>query len=96
MDDATYTHLVKKRITVHTPPTYNIEEYKTKIIELTNSLFEHKMTGSIQAAFDMYIHECISHLTQKDSPPVELPPALPADMLMVKPKKVLHYMYKKK
>ncbi len=95
MDDATYTHLIKKRMVTHTPPQYDMKEYKLKIIQLTESLFETKMTGSLQNAFDIYIQECIHHLTQKEIP-VNNQPQLPADTMMIKPKKVLHYMYKKK
>jgi len=79
-----------------TPPPYDTKEYKTKILELTQSMFDTKMTGSLQTAFDAYAHECIHHLTQKELPPVPSPPTLPADSMMLKPKKVLHYMYKYK
>ena len=97
MDDATYTHLVKKRVTV-TPPSYDMKEYQSKIIELTQSLFETKMTGSLQIAFDTYVHECIHHFKQKELPPPLPPPlsTLPADSMMIKPKKVLHYLVKSK
>jgi hypothetical protein len=94
MDDATYTHLIKKRMVEHTPPKYDIHEYKTKIMELTQSLFDTKMTGSLQTAFDAYIHECIHHLTPKEIP-VNVQPQLPADTVMLKPKKVHYYMVKK-
>ena len=95
MDDATYLHLIKKRMVTVTPPHYDMKEYKTKILELTQLLFDTKMTGSLQTAFDAYVHECIHHLNQKEAPPVIVPPSLPADAMMLKPKKVLHYMYKK-
>ena len=98
MDDATYVHLVKKRMVTHTPPSYDMKEYQTKIIELTQSLFETKMTGSLQTAFDAYVHECIHHFKQKELPPPLPPPlsTLPADSMMIKPKKVLHYLVKPK
>jgi len=97
MDDATYTHLVKKRVTI-TPPSYDMKEYQTQIIELTQSLFETKMTGSLQTTFDAYVHECIHHLKQKELPPPLTPSlsTLPADSMMIKPKKVLHYLVKSK
>lgn len=95
MDDATYLHLVKRRIVTPTPPPYDVKEYKTKIMELTQSLFETKMTGSLQTAFDAYVHECIHYLREKDAPPAAAPVFLPVDAMMLKPKKVLHYLVKK-
>ena len=92
MDDATYRHLIQKRIR-YEKPKMDILPYQAQVLELTNQLFEHKMNGSLQAAFDAYVAECIHHLSQKKEEIVPQEP-LQMDTIMYKPKKVNVFLRK--
>ena len=94
MDDATYTHLIKKRIH-YEKPKREIEPFKSQIVDLTNQLLENKMSGSLQVAFDAYVAECIHHLSQKKEEEIVLQSPLPVDTIMYKPKKVNVFLRKK-
>jgi len=100
MDDATYTHLIKKRIH-YQKPKQEIEPFKSQIVDLTTTLLENKMCGSLQVAFDNYIAECIHHLNEKKKEKEEKEKEilsqspLPVDTLMYKPKKVNVFLKKK-
>jgi hypothetical protein len=93
MDDATYKHLIQKRIH-YEKPKMEIGPYKTQILDLTKQLFDHKMGEGLQTAFDNYVAECIHHLNQKKEE-IVLQPPLPVDTIMYKPKKVNVFLKKK-
>jgi hypothetical protein len=97
MDDATYTHLIKKRIH-YEKPKREVEPFKSQIVDLTSKLLENKMSGSLQVTFDAYVAECIHHLsqtTEKEKEEIILQSPLPVDTLMYKPKKVNVFLKKK-
>ena len=96
MDDATYKYLIQKRIQ-YEKPKIDTAPYQSQILELTAKLFEHKMSGNLQVAFDNYVAECVYHLTEKKEDVEQIPQVpLPADTLMYKPKKVNVFMLKSK
>lgn len=95
MDDATYKHLIQKRIRYEKPKIDTLP-FKSQIVELTEHLFDHKGNESLQTAFDAYVAECVHHLTQKkEEDPVPQSP-LPVDTIMYKPKKVNVFLLKPK
>jgi hypothetical protein len=91
MDDATYNHLVKHRITRETPKPKFDSKYKDRILDLTGQLMENKITGSLKDAFDAYASECIFYL--------ETPIIIPTEQRLaydtiLQPKKI-HFTVKK-
>lgn len=86
MDEATLKHLIKSRIIYEKPVIPFHMEYKDRILELTSKLMSDRMTGDIQEAFDVYVSECIVHLTRKEVVVPEIP-YLECDKLM-HPKKI--------
>jgi len=92
MDDATYKHLIQKRIH-YEKPKLDMGPFKPQILELTQRLLDHKMNGSLQTAFDNYVAECIHHLSEKREE-IVLQPPLPMDTIIYKPKKVNVFMKK--
>jgi hypothetical protein len=92
MDDATYKYLIQKRIH-YEKPKMDVAPFKSQVLELTSKLFDHKMSNSLQSAFDNYVAECVYHLTEKKEEIVPQTP-LPADSLMYKPKKVNVFLRK--
>lgn len=92
MDDATYKYLIQKRIH-YEKPKIDSTPFKSQVIDLTTKLFDHKMDGSLQTAFDNYVAECIHHLTQKKEEVIPQSP-LPVDTIMYKPKKVNVFLRK--
>jgi hypothetical protein len=95
MDDATYKYLIQKRIQ-YEKPKMDVAPFKSQILDLTSQLFDHKMSGELQTAFDTYVAECVHHLTEKKEEVVLPQLPLPADTLMYKPKKVNVFMLKSK
>lgn len=94
MDDATYRFLIQKRIH-YEKPKVDTAPFKSQVIDLTTQLFDHKMEGSLQVAFDNYVAECVHHLTKKEEEVVTQSP-LPLDTIMYKPKKVNVFLRKTK
>lgn len=92
MDDATYKYLIQKRIH-YEKPKIDSTPFKSQVLDLTTKLFDHKMDGSLQMAFDNYVAECVHHLTQKKEE-VTLQSPLPVDTIMYKPKKVNVFLRK--
>ena len=63
MDDATRMYLLPKRVQPLGVP-YTVD--KAKVLGLTKELLDKPNTGSIQAAFDAYIAECMTYLMHKE------------------------------
>ena len=91
MDDATYTHLVKHRISCETSkPKFDVK-YKDKIIEVTKQIMDNKLNGPLKEAFEAYASECIAHFETPVITPAEQ--KLTCDTIL-QPKKI-HYTFKK-
>lgn len=96
MDDATFKHLINRRIH-HMPEKHIFDmKYKDKIIEITTQMMDQKLTGSIQDAFETYASECIAHFKRMETPPPIVPlPSLECDKIMFPPKKINTFVTKK-
>lgn len=71
MDDATYTHLVKHRISYESQkPKFDVK-YKERILELTTQIMENKISGPLKDAFDAYASDCIAHFETPTFTPTE-------------------------
>lgn len=56
--------LLRRKTTM--PPTIGGPVDKSKILELTALLFDHKHDGDLQAAFDTYVGECMIHFRKME------------------------------
>ena len=63
MDDATRMYLLPKRVQPLGVP-YTVDS--DRILGLTKELLQTPMTGSLQAAFDLYVAESMNYLMYKD------------------------------
>lgn len=62
----TYLFNPKRKTGVSNVQEYDVQ-YKQRIVDLTSSLFEDKMTNSIlRDSFQTYVHDCIQYFKQEE------------------------------
>ena len=71
MDDATYTHLVKHRISYESSKPKFDAKYTDRIIDITKQIMDNKLSGPLKDAFDSYASECISYFETPVFTPTE-------------------------
>jgi hypothetical protein len=95
MDSATLTYLVNTRIKQikikdKEPAIYD-PVYKQRILDLTMTLFDSKVDGTLQNSFNHYISDCIDHLKENEKKEsfnkIDIVP-MKWDELMFVPKKI--------
>jgi hypothetical protein len=96
MDDATRMYLLPKRVQPLGVP-YTVD--KAKVLGMTKELLDKPMTGSMQAAFDVYLAECMTYLMHKEYEAVEkVQPSqlIEHDKILFPVKKNLDFFVKRK
>lgn len=71
MDDATYNHLVKHRISCESKKPKFDEKYKDRILELTTKIMNNEISGPLKEAFDSYASDCIAYFETPTFIPTE-------------------------
>lgn len=83
MDDATMQYLIRGRVD-YTKPNHPYEqEYKTRILEMTERLMDNPLNGAIQDAFDTYVSECMTHFKRQEIKQADAP-ILACDKMLYK------------